>query len=54
VLTAEIISRVAHQEAPATGQGVTVYAPKSAAANEIRALAEEIHPVEVQNDVLAV
>ena len=42
VLGAELGYRVAFQEAPALGRGVTAYAPSSAAATEVRALVDEI------------
>jgi chromosome partitioning protein len=42
VLAAELGHRVAYQEALAAGLGVTGYAPTSAAAAEVRALADEL------------
>jgi chromosome partitioning protein len=45
VLSADISQRVAFAEACAVGKGVTTYAPKSPAANELRALADEIESV---------
>lgn len=42
VLAAELAYRVIYQEAPAAGQGPTTYAPKSAAAAEVRALVDEL------------
>lgn len=42
VLRTELGFRVAYQEAPATGLGVTEYAPTSEAADEVRALANEV------------
>lgn len=42
VLEAEVALRVALAEAPAAGQGITVYAPDSPAAAEIRSLVAEI------------
>lgn len=42
VLDAELGQRVDYQEAPGAGQGPTTYAPHSAAAAEVRALATEI------------
>ena len=42
VLKTETGFRVAYQEAPATGLGVTAYAPTSEAADEVRALADEV------------
>jgi chromosome partitioning protein len=45
ILSTEIGQRVAYQEALAAGQGVTRYAPASAAAAEVRALLTEILPV---------
>lgn len=42
VLKAELRHRVTFQEAPAAGQGPTSYAPTSPAADEVRALVEEI------------
>lgn len=42
VLKAELGYRVAFQEAPAFGRGVTAYAPSSAAAAEVRALVSEL------------
>ena len=42
ILATELGFRVAYQEAPAAGQGVTSYAPSSAAAREVRALAKEV------------
>lgn len=45
VLGAELGFRVAYQEAPASGQGVTTYAPKSQAAAEVRALVDEIEMI---------
>ena len=42
VFTATLGFRVAYQEAPATGQGVTRYQPASAAADEVRALVDEL------------
>lgn len=50
VLATELGHRVAYVEAPAAGLGVTVYAPTSPAAVEVRALVEEIEsfvPVEI-------
>jgi chromosome partitioning protein len=54
VLRAEVIYRVVHQEAPGAGQGVTVYAPDSPAAREIRAVADEIQPQEESLHAIAV
>lgn len=42
VLAAELGARVTYQEAPAAGQGVTVYAPASPAADEVRVLVSEL------------
>ncbi len=42
ILDAELAYRVAYQEALAAGQGVTAYAPKDAAAAEVRALVDEL------------
>jgi chromosome partitioning protein len=42
VLEAELGSRVAYQEMPAAGKGVTRYKPKSKAAEEVRALVDEL------------
>lgn len=42
VLSAELGYRVAYQEALAAGQGVTTYAPRDPAADEMRALYDEI------------
>jgi chromosome partitioning protein len=42
ILDAELAYRVAYQEALAAGQGVTDYAPKDAAAAEVRALVDEL------------
>lgn len=42
VLATEVALRVAFAEAPAAGQGVTVYAPGSEAAGEVRGLVDEI------------
>lgn len=42
VLGVELGYRVTYQEAPAAGLGVTVYAPASAAAEEVRALVSEL------------
>jgi chromosome partitioning protein len=42
VLAAELHYLVAYQEAPAAGLGVTAYAPSSAAADEVRALTDEL------------
>lgn len=42
VLGASLGFRVAYQEAPATGQGVTRYNPTGAAADEVRALVDEL------------
>lgn len=42
VLEAELGFRVAYQEAPAAGLGVTQYAPQDAAAEEVRALVSEL------------
>lgn len=42
ILKTELGYRVAYQEAPATGLGVTQYAPTSVAAKEIRSLVDEI------------
>jgi len=42
VLTTDLAQRVAFAEAAAVGKGVTTYAPKSPAAAELRALADEI------------
>ena len=42
VLSAELAFRVTYQEAPAAGLGPTTYAPESAAANEVRALVDEL------------
>ena len=42
VLTTELCYRVTYQEALAAGQGPTTYAPKSAAAAEVRTLANEL------------
>jgi chromosome partitioning protein len=55
VLATEVINRVAHQEAPGAGLGVTVYAPDSPAAAEIRSLVDEILPQqEVPNRAVAI
>lgn len=42
ILDTEISLRIAMAEAPAAGQGVTAYAPKDAAAEEVRALVSEL------------
>lgn len=42
VLATELGYRVAFQEAPAAGLGVTAYAPRSRAAKEVRALVDEL------------
>jgi chromosome partitioning protein len=42
VLAAELHQRVAYQEAPAAGLGVTQYAPHDPASDEVRALVDEI------------
>ena len=42
LLDVELGFRVAYQEAPAAGMGVTTYAPSSSAAEEIRDLADEL------------
>lgn len=42
ILKTELGFRIAYQEAPAAGQGVAQYAPKSEAAAEVRALTSEI------------
>lgn len=42
VLKTEMGFRVAYQESPAAGLGVTAYAPTSEAADEVRALADEV------------
>lgn len=42
VLKTELGFRVAYQEAPATGLGVSTYAPQDPAADEIRALVDEL------------
>lgn len=42
VLETELGNRIAYQEAPATGRGVTTYDPNGAAADEVRALVDEI------------
>lgn len=42
VLTTELTARVAYQEALAAGQGVTTYAPRDAAADQVRRLVEEL------------
>lgn len=42
VLNTELGYRVTYQEAPAAGLGVTAYQPDSAAAAEVRALADEL------------
>jgi AAA domain len=41
-LRTELGFRVAYQEAPAAGQGVTTHDPASAAAREVRALCDEL------------
>lgn len=43
VLRSELGYRVAYQEAIAAGQGVTSYAPRDVAAEEIHALYDEVH-----------
>ncbi len=45
VADTELVSRVAHRDAVAAARPVTVSAPSSAAANEIRALSKEIWKV---------
>jgi chromosome partitioning protein len=47
LLATELAYRVTYQEAPAAGLGVTRYAPRSPAAAEVRALADEIETLEV-------
>lgn len=47
----ELGFRVAYQEAPAAGQGVTSYAPSSTAAKEIKRLIKEIESLKVQQEV---
>ena len=42
VLTSEMTYRIAYQEAPAAGLGVTLYAPRDPAAAEVRALTDEL------------
>lgn len=42
VLKTELCYRVAYQEAPAAGLGVTEYAPRGEAASEVRALVDEL------------
>lgn len=42
VLRAELCQRITYQEAPAAGLGPTTYAPRSAAADEVRALVTEL------------
>lgn len=42
VLAAELAYRVTYQEAPAAGMGPTTYAPASPAADEVRALVDEL------------
>lgn len=42
VLATELHYRIAYQEAPATGRGVAQYAPRAAAAAEVRALVDEL------------
>lgn len=42
ILTTELGYRVTFQEAPAAGRGITDYAPKSSAADEVRALVDEL------------
>ena len=51
VLTTELGYRVAYQEAPAAGLGVTAYDPRSQAAKEVRALVDELEAIgtEVSN-----
>jgi chromosome partitioning protein len=46
VLRAELGYRVAFQEALAAGQGVTTYAPRDSAAQEVRALVDELLTME--------
>lgn len=45
VLETELGYRVAYQEAPAAGLGIAQYAPRDAAADEVRALVDELSPV---------
>lgn len=42
VMRSELCARVAYQEAPAAGMGIAEYAPRDAAAHEVRALVTEI------------
>ena len=42
ILRTELGHRITYQEAPAAGQGVTAYAPGSAAAVEVQGLADEL------------
>jgi chromosome partitioning protein len=42
LLASEMTYRVAYQEAPAAGLGVTAYAPRDPAADEVRALTDEL------------
>jgi chromosome partitioning protein len=42
VLATELGYRIAYQEAPAAGLGVAQYAPRDAAALEVRALVDEL------------
>jgi chromosome partitioning protein len=45
VLSTELSSRIAYQEAIAAGMGVTTYAPRDAASKEIVSLLEEIERI---------
>lgn len=45
LLEAELGLRVAYQEAPGAGQGVTSYAPSTAAAREVRSLVNEVDTI---------
>lgn len=47
VMKTELGFRIAYQEAPAAGLGVAQYAPRSAAAAEVRSLVDEILEVQV-------
>ena len=48
VLAAELTARVAYQEALAAGLGVTTYAPRDAAAEQVRRLVEELLALQVR------